>query len=264
MQALPVTLQIKVALRSIDAHILYFPVKQFNIAVVGKAQCLHKLPSLTSDLWYGSPHAAMTISLVMPVSTLRKAISFPYFSPYRFSSWPIRAVLTNSYTSSPPIGNASTRTPSAPSISRNAPSLFIFRPMSTQRYSAPSAGDFEQTGNVAIFARKRDLDVKTDREGGAGKDEKRGGQAIPAQGGLLRRVDAARFPVSGREGWRRRRKERASRDRRREPLQRRRTGRSVLSADQEKDRGDPPEDSAERMYPADGIHSAPLLFFNSQ
>ena len=40
MQALPVTLQIKVALRSIDAHILYFPVKQFNIAVVGKAQCL--------------------------------------------------------------------------------------------------------------------------------------------------------------------------------------------------------------------------------
>ena len=99
------------------------------------------LPSfLTSDLWYGSPHAAMTISLVMPVSTLRKAISFPYFSPYRFSSWPIRAVLTNSYTSSPPIGNASTRTPSAPSISRNAPSLFIFRPMSTQRYSAPSAG----------------------------------------------------------------------------------------------------------------------------
>ncbi|PWM69371.1 MAG: hypothetical protein DBX67_04695 [Desulfovibrionaceae bacterium] len=126
------------------------------------------------------------------------------------------------------------------------------------------APDFEQTGNVAIFARKRDLDVKTDREGGAGKDEKRGGQAIPAQGGLLRRVDAARFPVSGREGWRRRRKERASRDRRREPLQRRRTGRSVLSADQEKDRGEPPEDSAERMYPADGIHSAPLLFFNSQ
>ena len=107
-------------------------------------------------------------------------------------------------------------------------------------------------------------DVKTDREGGAGTDEKRGGQAIPAQGGLLRRVDAARFPVSGREGWRRRRKERASRDRRREPLQRRRTGRSVLSADQEKDRGDPPEDSAERMYPADGIHSAPLLFFYSQ
>ena len=38
------------------------------------------------------------------------------------------------------------------------------------------APDFEQTGNVAIFARKRDLDVKTDREGGAGKDEKRGGQ----------------------------------------------------------------------------------------
>ena len=141
MQALPVTLQIKVALRSIDAHILYFPVKQFNIAVVGKAQCLQS-PAFLLDfrfvVWFaprGDDHFPRHAGI-----DLAEGNQLPVFLAVPFFQLPIRAVLTNSYTSSPPIGNASTRTPSAPSISRNAPSLFIFRPMSTQRYSAPSAG----------------------------------------------------------------------------------------------------------------------------
>ena len=141
MQALPVTLQIKVALRSIDAHILYFPVKQFNIAVVGKAQCLQS-PAFLLDfrfvVWFaprGDDHFPRHAGI-----DLAEGNQLPVFLAVPEQRGPIRAVLTNSYTSSPPIGNASTRTPSAPSISRNAPSLFIFRPMSTQRYSAPSAG----------------------------------------------------------------------------------------------------------------------------
>ncbi|MCS2303906.1 hypothetical protein NXX23_18645 [Bacteroides ovatus] len=123
------TLQIKVALRSIDAHILYFPVKQFNIAVVGKAQCLQS-PAFLLDfrfvVWFaprGDDHFPRHAGIDLAEGNqLPVFLAVPFFQLV-----PIRAVLTNSYTSSPPIGNASTRTPSAPSISRNAPSLFIFK-----------------------------------------------------------------------------------------------------------------------------------------
>lgn len=95
MQALPVTLQIKVALRSIDAHILYFPVKQFNIAVVGKAQCLQS-PAFLLDfrfvVWFaprGDDHFPRHAGI-----DLAEGNQLPVFLAVPFSSWPIRAVLT--------------------------------------------------------------------------------------------------------------------------------------------------------------------------
>lgn len=142
MQALPVTLQIKVALRSIDAHILYFPVKQFNIAVVGKAQCLQS-PAFLLDfrfvVWFaprGDDHFPRHAGIDLAEGNqLPVFLAVPFF---QLADTCRAYKLVHLVTAS--IGNASTRTPSAPSISRNAPSLFIFRPMSTQRYSAPSAG----------------------------------------------------------------------------------------------------------------------------
>ena len=151
------TLQAKMHFRSIDVHILYFPVKQFHTTVVGKAQSLQS-PAFLFDfrfvVWLtpcGNDHFPRHAGIDLAEGNqLPVFLAVPFFqladtcSAYKLvhlvTSYRIRAVLTNSYTSSPPIGNASTRTPSAPSISRNAPSLFIFRPTSTQRYSAPSAG----------------------------------------------------------------------------------------------------------------------------
>lgn len=138
MQALPVTLQIKVALRSIDAHILYFPVKQFNIAVVGKAQCLQS-PAFLLDfrfvVWFaprGDDHFPRHAGIDLAEGNqLPVFLAVPFFQLADTCRAYKLVHLVTAYT---------TRTPSAPSISRNAPSLFIFRPMSTQRYSAPSAG----------------------------------------------------------------------------------------------------------------------------
>ena len=114
MQALPVTLQIKVALRSIDAHILYFPVKQFNIAVVGKAQCLQS-PAFLLDfrfvVWFaprGDDHFPRHAGIDLAEGNqLPVFLAVPFFQLADFSRKRLTAL--DSATSSARVGGSSSR-----------------------------------------------------------------------------------------------------------------------------------------------------------